>query len=158
VRREQVLDKDLIRTELSFESAEDAIRYGGNLLWQKGYVEERYIELVLEREKVFPTGLPTEPIPIAIPHTDSGCVIKTSMCMLVLKEPLEFKQMGDIDKPIRVRIVMLLAVSSAEGHLEFLSGLMTILSGESLLVDICSAGSVEEIYEILLSFGDFFKS
>lgn len=153
-----MLNRDLIITNLSFASAEEAIRFGGKLLYEKGYVEERYIESVLEREKVYPTGLPTDPVPIAIPHTNSDCVIKSSMCMMILDEPLKFYQMGDLETPVMAKIVMMLAVGSAEGHLEFLSELLTILSEYSLLEQISQTPSADEIYDILLASGDCFKS
>ncbi len=152
-----MLDKDLIITQLSFASAEEAIRFGGKLLFERGYVKECYIESVLERERIFPTGLPTEPVSIAIPHTNSDCVIKSSMCMMVLDEPLKFSQMGDADIPVMAKIIIMLAVSSAEGHLEFLSNLLTILSEKTLLERISHAHSKDEIYELMLASGECFK-
>ena len=52
---------------VTFEGAIDALSL--NLLDRK-LVTVDYPQAVKDREKKFPTGLPTSPIGVAIPHTD----------------------------------------------------------------------------------------
>lgn len=40
------------------------------LLKEKGYVRDSFLDAILAREKAYPTGLPTLPVAIALPHTD----------------------------------------------------------------------------------------
>ena len=144
-----MLDMDLIFTDLTFETPEQAIRYGAQAMWQHGYVKKEYAESVLEREEQFPTGLPTEPFGIAIPHTNSSFVNKDAVCMIRLAHSLPFRQMGDSDTRVDVRLLFLLAVSVGDTHIELLSKLMEMFSDEILLKQMMTAADKETIAEIL---------
>ena len=64
--------KSLVFIDVAFDTAEQVIRFGADELYKTGYVKESYGASVAERERDFPTGLPTEPYGIAIPHTNSS--------------------------------------------------------------------------------------
>ena len=131
-----LIDSQLIVREKNFPDCEAAIRYGGSILYRLGYVKDTYTDSVLAREKLFPTGLPTQPVPIAIPHTGSEHVNRSMFCMIVFDNPVMFRQMG----------------SEEERHLEFLSDILGIFSDGSVLTRIRAAGSAEEICSILGEF------
>jgi len=59
-----------------------------------GYVSEEFAEDVWEREKIFPTGLPTQPFGVAIPHADPDHVKQSAVCLGILNSPVFFNQMG----------------------------------------------------------------
>lgn len=142
-------EKSLVFTDLAFENADQVIRFGANELYKSGYVKESYGESVAAREREFPTGLPTEPYGIAIPHTNSSHVLKNGLCMLRLKSPVRFRQMGDEEAAVDARLVILLAVESGDGHMDLLTDLMELFSDEELLEKLASAGTREEILELL---------
>lgn len=49
-------------------------------------VVEAFPEEVIKREVNFPTGLPTEPFCVAIPHTDAKFVLNNKVTIAVLKK------------------------------------------------------------------------
>ena len=144
----QVLKKELIFTGLRFDTPQDAIRFGAGEMCGQGYVKESYGPSVIEREAKFPTGLPTEPVGIAIPHTDARHVNRNAVCMLKLAQPVEFRQMGDEQNTVEASIVLLLAVSG-EDHMDMLSELMELFSDEEMLQSLCDAPTQEEVLALL---------
>ena len=64
------------------------------VLIDAGFVHESYKDAVIERERVFPTGLPTQGINVAIPHTDSIHVKKEGFLVGVLEQPVTFEMMA----------------------------------------------------------------
>ena len=60
------------------ENWEEALRICGKALVNKKYVGQDFIEACVNREKIFPTGLPTV-IPVAIPHAASDEVYTLSL-------------------------------------------------------------------------------
>lgn len=142
-------EKSLVFTDIAFENVDQVIRFGANELYKNGYVKESYGESVAEREREFPTGLPTEPYGIAIPHTNSSHVLKNGLCILRLKSPVRFRQMGDEEETVDARLVIMLAVESGDGHMDLLTDLMELFSDEALLEKLASAGTREEILELL---------
>lgn len=144
-----MFDRNLVFRELRFGSAEEAIRFGAEKLYHAGYVTETYADSVVEREREYPTGLPTEPFGVAIPHTDSIFVKKSGICCMKLKEPLIFQQMGDGEETVSVHFVLLLAISDGAEHMELLSSLMELFSNEELLIQLEQAANEEEIVSVL---------
>ena len=147
-----MINRELIVRGVDFPDCEAAIRYGGGILHRLGYVKDTYTDSVLAREKLFPTGLPTEPVPIAIPHTGSEHVNKSMFCMIVFDRPVMFHQMGSDEELIPAEIMMMLAIDGSDRHLEFLSDVLGIFSDGSVLTRIKDAGSAGEICEILGEF------
>lgn len=143
-----MLKKDLIFTGLSFDTPQEAIEFGAREMCDRGYVKESYGPAVIEREVQFPTGLPTEPIEIAIPHTDSRHVNRNAVCMLKLTKPVEFRQMGDEQNRVAAIIVLLLAVSD-EDHMDMLAELMELFSDEEMLRSLYEAPTQQETVALL---------
>lgn len=103
---------------------------------------------VIQREENFPTGLPTEPIGVAIPHTDAKYVKNNRVTIATLKKPIQMEVMGGMDDAkIEVSIVFLLALGQSNKQLNILQKLMGILPDADLL-DRLKNGSKEEIYKI----------
>ena len=103
---------------------------------------------VIKREEGFPTGLPTEPIGVAIPHTDAKYVKNNRVTIAALKDPIKMEVMGGMDDDkIEVSIVFLLALGQSNKQLNILQKLMSILPDAELLERIKN-GNKEEIYQI----------
>lgn len=54
----KLLDENLVFIDAEVATSEDAINLMASRLRELGYVKEGYAQMVLDREKVFPTGLP----------------------------------------------------------------------------------------------------
>ena len=64
---------------------------------KKKYINDGYIESVIEREKIFPTGLEFPKYCIAIPHTDSKYIKKDA----IEKAIPEFMRFNIVESEIR---------------------------------------------------------
>jgi mannitol/fructose-specific phosphotransferase system IIA component (Ntr-type) len=52
-----IIEDDLLLIKLEAETKERALSVIGNRLHEKGYVTDNFVQSVIEREKVYPTGL-----------------------------------------------------------------------------------------------------
>jgi len=102
----EFLDSNIIFANLKLEKAKDVIEFLGEALVKHGYAKDGFVNAILEREKKFPTGLNT-PIPIAIPHLDTSFTLKKGFAFATLEKPVLFSQMGEPDKKVEVRIVLM---------------------------------------------------
>ena len=65
-----------------------------NNLLENNLVYDTFSNAVIEREKIYPTGLDLSSIGIAIPHTDTEFVRETSVGMGILSNEVLFNSMG----------------------------------------------------------------
>ncbi|EIJ77976.1 putative PTS IIA-like nitrogen-regulatory protein PtsN [Bacillus methanolicus PB1] len=126
-------DESLILKDIDVNSREELLRTMAANLFSKGLVKESFIDAVIEREKTFPTGLPTNRISVAIPHTDSEHVNKKAISIAILKEPVKFGVMGEMDADTPVQIVFMLAIDEKDSHLVVLQKLMELFQNEEEL-------------------------
>ncbi len=129
------------------DSNEEIIRRLGTLLQKNGYVKDSYIQSVLDREIIFPTGLQTKSLGFAIPHTDSEHVKITTVAIATLEKPVIFRAMGSPDEDISVSIVMMLAVSNPKQVVDTLVKVISILENEVTIEKLEKATTSVEIYD-----------
>ena len=110
-----------------------------------GYVKETYKNAVIEREKIFATGLPTLLGGVAIPHTDINHVNIPAISIARLKKPVDFIIMGDDSETIAVDLIFMLAMKEEHAQLELLQSLMGILQDGTSLKFIKTSESVNDI-------------
>lgn len=144
-----ILVEDFIHLDISEKDYESVIKKLGKTMERNNYVKETFINAVIEREKIYPTGLPSSKLSVAIPHTDTKHVKKSSISIGILKEPIEFKMMGNIKKSLKVKIVLLLAIKDSAMQIDLLKKLMTVIQNGQLLSDIYNAGDKKEIIKLL---------
>lgn len=141
----------LIKTNIIVKDREDIVKLLANMLVENGNIFPAYCNDVLEREKEFPTGLPTEGIKVAIPHAKSENVIISGVAIGVLKEPVMFQNMANPEEKLPVRIVFLLASKTEEEQLDNLKVLMKCFADSKFLQKILESGKAEDIVEIVKS-------
>ncbi|MPW26996.1 PTS sugar transporter subunit IIA [Alkalibaculum sp. M08DMB] len=142
-----ILKKDLILFDIQAESDDIVIKQIAEILFKKGYVKESYIKAIREREDKFATGLPTETIGVAIPHTESEHVINQALALAILKDPIPFRVMGDHESYVDVKLIFMIA-PSGNGHLSTLQKLMAIFEDKELLSKIVKATDSTEIINL----------
>ena len=115
-----------------------------------GYVERKYAQDVLEREKVFPTGLPTEPIPVAIPHADPDHIQRSAVGIALLAEPVEFGLMGtDGSDKVAAQVVFLLAIKEREKQVEMLQQLIQLIQSGDVLQEMMKARTSQAVFALI---------
>ena len=111
-------------------------------LHRLGYVKDTYKKAVIEREKVFATGLPTLIGGVAIPHTDIQHVDIPAISIARLNKAVDFVIMGDDSNTVKVDLIFMLAKYA---QLELLQSLMGILQDENALNYIKNEKSIDNI-------------
>jgi PTS system galactitol-specific IIA component len=120
-----------------------------SLLEAQGYVKASFGQACLKREKVFPTGLPTQPVGIAIPHTDCEHVNRGAVAVGVLPEPVEFTEMGCTDdSTVDVHVILVLAISDPQAVTHFLRELALSFQDPDFLVGLKEATTPRTVLEL----------
>lgn len=116
----------------SARDSKEAILLCADALNAAGYVSKEFGKLCVEREKEYPTGLPTE-IPTAIPHAKDWNIARSSICFLKLDKPVTFRRMDDDTEEIETDMVFNLAIKDPNEHLEALQNMMAFLNDPNAL-------------------------
>ena len=143
------LHKSLFVLGMDVKDKEEAIHQLADLMYQQGYVKESFAAAVLEREKNFPTGLPTEEINVAIPHTEIEHTIKPAIGVGVLKSPVEFYEIGTNDKKVYPEIIFLLSIVNPDDQVRWLQRLVTLFQTKGFLRKVKDSPSVDVCYSLI---------
>lgn len=145
-----LISPNLIMTGMTVLDDEDAIRSLVGLLTLDGKAGREYSDAVIAREHVFPTGLPTQPVGVAIPHSDPEGVIQSGVCVGVLSEPVPFGMMGtDGSAKVNVQIVFLLAIVEREKQTSLIQELIKLIQSGGLLDAIRLASTPDQVYALI---------
>lgn len=135
-----LMNEEHILTGLEASDAQDAVQKLTALLVESGHVTPKFADDVWKREGTFPTGLPTQPLAVAIPHADPHHVNRSAVCAGVLEEPVSFGEMGtDGSKKLDVRIIFLLAIKEKEKQVEMIQQLIKLIQSPTLLEKLPNA-------------------
>lgn len=118
-------------------------------MYETNSVCEKYLDSIIDREKIFPTGLKIGNINIAIPHTDHEYSNVEGIVLSTLKSPLTFKRMDDPDKDVKVDIIIHLFFNTGDKKVEVLQKLMTLVQNQEKLKEILACESENEIRDII---------
>lgn len=122
-----------------------------DFLFCNGYVKESFREAIKLRERSFPTGLPTNPIGVAIPHADRVHVKSNALLTVTFEHPVQFGLMGGgLEELVDVQLAFVILVSNADDQVSMLMKLMNIIQNQTELLRICRAKTDYEINEILM--------
>jgi PTS system galactitol-specific IIA component len=146
---------DLLREEhiiLNIQAGEtrEALVKLSKPLVETGSVEPEFAEDVWEREQVYPTGLPTKPFPVAIPHADPDHVKQTAVCFGTLLEPVPFSQMGGDESTIlSIRTAILLAIKEREKQTEMIQQVIGLIQNGDFVTALQNCASRTEAYLLI---------
>lgn len=144
-----LLDMDLVLTGMEAADSSDAIRRLGDLLFRRGYVDDRFVDAALDRETRFPTGLPTEPIQIALPHAEVEFVHTSKVAIGVLRRPVAFQRMDDPASAVEAKAVFVLAIADAKTQVLALQQLADLFQDGVTLQQVAAAQSAGEALEAM---------
>lgn len=137
----EVLNAENIELNMDIKNKEEAIRYVGSILVDKGYVTPGYIEKMMERETLTSTYIGNN---IAIPHGTEESkkdVLETGISLITVPGGVDFGE-GDTAKVI-------IGIAGKDGeHLEVLSQIAIVCSEEENVEKIVKATSKEEILDL----------
>ncbi len=142
------LSKELIFVGLEASTSKEAIRLLAESLHSMGYVKDSFVEAVIRREELYPTGIPTE-IPVAIPHTDIEHCLQPGIAVGILRSPVEFYTISAPDQPIPVRVIFLLSVVNPSIQVGLLTRLIEFCQQSAQLQKLIESRTAEEVLQIL---------
>ncbi|MBI3430289.1 MAG: PTS sugar transporter subunit IIA [Actinobacteria bacterium] len=137
-------------TSLDVISAADALGKIATCGYQLDLVEQSWLAAVVDREKEFPTGLPT-PIPVAIPHTDSKYVKASGIGYFRLAQPVTFGEMGSTDSTVEVSIIIPLLITDPKAQVDLLMSVVTAVQDIDFMKKLMDSDNPEEIENLLNS-------
>jgi PTS system galactitol-specific IIA component len=139
--------KDCFYSNFDSSSKEELLNIMSQGLIKNNFVTEDYFYKVMEREKKYPTGIQAA-VGFAIPHTNPEYVMKESISISILSNPIIFHDMSDPEKTVSVKIVFLLAFNKNEKHLESLQKIIELVTDTSLINNLIDYDK-EKQYEFL---------
>ena len=137
----EILEKKNIVLNCTPATPEEAIRTCGRLLLESGYIEEGYIQAMLERDKNESVAIGSH---AAIPHSGSeshALVKKTGLAVMTYPDGIDWN--GQL-----VRLVIGIA-SKGEDHLEILKRIVEIIKSKEDVDALVDHTDVEDLYKKL---------
>ena len=148
----QSIFKELIATDVEAKNSEEVIRKVGKLFYDNGFVKDSYIDAVIKREKVYPTGLQLDGIAVAMPHTDPPHVNRSGVCVAKLKNPVTFQHMGAEDVLVQAELIFMMAIQNPDEHMETLQKVLNVFQNVEIAQKFKNAKNNDELYEIALKY------
>lgn len=127
-----IFKRELMSLDIKSLGQEDVINLMYKKLYELGYVTKEYREAILLREKEFPTGLPTEPEAVAIPHVDSEYICKPFIYFVRLQEPINWYEMGS-DNIVSVKYIFALGFNDEINHISGLQNLIDKVQNDKFM-------------------------
>lgn len=147
---ESLFTPKLVQFRKRAQDAESLLRDMAAQLLRAQVVTESFADAVVAREADFPTGLPTQPVAVAIPHCAPGHVLKPRISVRRLEEPVTFREMGSATRQVEVRLVCMLCLMDGRSQLSTLQRLMTAFATPATLERLYAAVSPTELYRELM--------
>jgi len=146
-----LVNADIVMLNVDIEERDKVLSLMADKLISKGYTTEGYLEAVLNREREFPTGLPTNGVGVAIPHADTKYVIKPGIAVATLKNPVKFNVMGNPEEEVDVKLLFMLAIKEPKEQVNILKKLVSIFQATELLCKLTSIEDENELTDTLNS-------
>mgnify|MGYP000996967084 FL=1 len=146
-------DKDLVFC-LEADNQEQLFDQVATLLEEKKVVTDTYRSALIEREKMFPTGLDMEflgkDLPnVAIPHTDTIHNLTENVVVVRLAKPVTFHNMIAPDKEVEVSLLFFIINNSSSSQTNILAQLMDFFTGNGHLEALSKLTDPEALYQYI---------
>lgn len=130
------IDEAIIALDVEAKNNEELITILAEKLCAAGYVDETYGQATIVRERIHPTGLPTKPFPIAIPHADAEGVITSALAFASMKKPVKFCNMVEPEEELPAEMIFMIANNTPEEQVKVLRKLATLFGDPEKLVEL----------------------
>jgi transcriptional antiterminator/mannitol/fructose-specific phosphotransferase system IIA component (Ntr-type) len=145
-----LLTEKTIKLNVDAKDWEEAVRIGGEILVENGFVEPRYVDAMVRTVREMGPYIVIAP-GIAMPHARPEDGVKqVCMSLITLKEPVEF---GNIDNDPVKTVICLGAVDNST-HLKALSDLMNLLNDDIKLDSIRKSKEMRNILDTIQIIGE----
>lgn len=147
---------DLLKSDLMFfnvtcNNKEDLLKMICEDLFNKGYVKNSFYNAIIEREKIYPTALPTVGVKVAIPHTDVEHVNKPCIAFFNLNNTIKFKEMGNGINDIDVEMGFVLVTDDKKSQVHILQSLISLFMNEQFLLSLKQSSTAHQVIQTIES-------
>ena len=149
--KKDMIFKELIQLDWEVRDQADFFDKMVDKLYDLGYVKDTYKDAIKTREENYPTALPVEPFPVAIPHADSVHIIKPFIACSRLKEPVEWCEMANNDVVHQVKFIFMLGFVKSNEHIDLLQVLVENFQDPALMDRLIQAKTADEYYDVVCS-------
>ena len=145
--------KDLVFC-LEADNQEQLFDQVATLLEEKKVVTDTYRSALIEREKMFPTGLDMEFIGkdlpnVAIPHTDTIHNLTENVVVVRLAKAVTFHNMIAPDKEVEVSLLFFIINNSSSSQTNILAQLMDFFTGNGHLEALSKITEPEALFQYI---------
>ena len=141
----ELLTSELVAVEVEVKNWEEAVRAGGKLLLDAGFIKDSFIDEMVNTVNEFGPYIVIEK-GIALAHAEpSAGVNKIGCSILTLKDPIEFG--NEANDP--VKLVISLCALDGNSHMELISDLANVIMSDETMNKIFSAKNKEEILDAI---------
>ena len=139
---------------LEADNQEQLFDQVATLLEDKKVVTDTYRSALIEREKMFPTGLDMEflgkDLPnVAIPHTDTIHNLTENVVVVRLAKPVTFHNMIAPDKEVEVSLLFFIINNSSSSQTNILAQLMDFFTGNGHLEALSKITEPEALFQYI---------
>ena len=142
----------VLRIDASGKQKQDALTILAEHLIDAGYVKDSYKDGILKREGIYPTGLFTGGVNVAVPHTDCVHVNQDAIAVGLLSEPIVFKAMDNPERDVDISIIVMLALKEPHGQIDMLQKVIALVKQQKELEKILNLKDTHQAYEIIASY------
>lgn len=144
-----MFQRELIDLQVVVQDEEELFELIAKRLQQVGYVNNGYLEGIRSREKIFPTGLITEYLNIALPHSDTEYIERPFIYVARTTKPIKVKQMGD-NQEMEVRDLFFLGIKEPGKQVGLLQELMVLFQNEAFVSELKTITEGEEVFNLFM--------
>lgn len=149
--KKDMLFRPLVQLDLEATDQAEVFEQMADILHKQGFVKDTYLEALKMREESYPTALPVEPYPVAIPHTNMEHIVRPFIAPVRLKEAIEWREMANNDAIHQVRFIFMLGFLKSDEHVELLQILVENFQNEELMQRLKKADTADEYFEVVCS-------
>lgn len=144
-----LLHKENVFIDVEVNNPDELFEKIGRHMVNGGFAKDSFIQALKDRERAYPTGLPSGASGIALPHVDACHVLVPSVAVARLKKPVQFIMMGSDDTFVNVGVVFMLLLESGHSQVEMLKKLMGIIQDSEFLERLMNCAASDELFEML---------
>lgn len=145
----ELFNEDMIYFDVEADNWKELLEKASDILYEKGYVKRSYKKALLNREKEYPTGLPTEGIQVALPHTYCEHCLKPTIMVMNLRNIVYFKEMGNGINDVPVQLVFVIVLTDSSHEVGTLQKFMEMFTRKGVLIELKNTKTSKEAIDIL---------
>ncbi|MFT8396506.1 PTS sugar transporter subunit IIA [Propionibacterium sp.] len=149
IKLKDFLHEDLILPQVDVDDQTALFQLVNGVALEHGYVNDKFLPKIVEREKTYPTGLELADGAVAIPHTDADTIVNEFVAVVTSKLAIAFHRMDDPTALVHPKLFFVLGLNKPHAQVKMLQRLAAVIQDQELVRELEGAHSVQAITELL---------